>query len=89
MKVGEYTDPIEMDIGVEIVRVDARTKAVNSANFDEAAVRGAILNEKLPDARRKFVKNLKDDAYIKIRKTYQALVLPFLNEVDKKATASK
>lgn len=88
LKVGEISDPIEIDIGMEIVRIDARTKAINSANFDEAAVRGEILNEKRPEARRKLVKDLKDDAYIKIRKSYQALILPYLNEKDKKETAT-
>ena len=88
LKVGEISDPIEIDIGMEIVRIDARTKAINSANFDEAAVRGEILNEKRPEARRKFVKELRDDAYIKIRKSYQALILPYLNEKDKKETAT-
>lgn len=88
LKVGEISDPIEIDIGMEIVRIDARTKAINSANFDEAAVRKEILNEKRPEARRKLVKDLKDDAYIKIRKSYQALILPYLNEKDKKETAT-
>ncbi len=91
LKVGEISDPIEMDIGIEIIKVDARTKAVNSANFNEDLVRRAILTEKLPEARKQFMRDLKDDAYIKIRKSYQALVNPFLKEDDKKntATASK
>ena len=88
LKVGEISDPIEMDIGIEIIKVDARTKAVNSANFNEDLVRRAILTEKLPEARKKFMRGLKDDAYVKIRKSYQALVNPYLKDDDKKETAT-
>lgn len=91
LKVGDVSDPVEIDIGMEIIQIDGRTKAINSSNFDEAMVRRAILNEKLPSARRKYIKNLKDNAYIKIRPSYQGLVLPFLDEPNKRntATASK
>ncbi len=84
VKVGGYTDPIEMDIGMEIIRVDERTEGSDEAHFNEAAVRNAILQEKLPEARKKYVEELKDDAYIKIRESYRAMVLPHLNPEDKK-----
>ncbi|NNE97743.1 MAG: hypothetical protein HKN25_01850 [Pyrinomonadaceae bacterium] len=90
LKVGEVSDPIEMEVGMEIIRIDKRTKGTNESHFDERAVRSAILFEKGPDARKKYMKKLQDDAYIKVRKSYQALVMPFLNpDSENKTTASK
>ena len=91
LKVGEVTDPIEMEIGMEIIRIDKRTKGTNEAFFNERAVRSAILFEKGPDARKKYMEKLKEDAYIKVRQNYRSLVMPFLNPDGEKnaTTASK
>ena len=91
LKVGEVTDPIEMEVGMEIIRIDKRTKGTGEAFFDERAVRSAILFEKGPDARKKYMKELKEDAYIKLRENYRSLVMPFLNPDGEKntTTASK
>ena len=90
VKVGGYTDPIELDIGMEILRLDARTKGSDEAHFDEGIVRNAILQEKLPNARKEYMEKLVDDAYIKIRESYQAIVMPYLKPEDKKtASVSK
>lgn len=79
LQAGQVSDPIELDIGMEIVKVDARTKGSNESFFDENAVRRAILVEKTPEARRKYMRELLDDSYIKISDDYRAVVLPALN----------
>jgi len=84
VKVGGYTDPIEMDIGVEILRVDKRTEGSDDAHFSEPAIRSAMLQEKLPEARKEYMEKLVEDAYIKIRKSYEPMVLPYLKTEDKK-----
>ncbi|MBK9165117.1 MAG: peptidylprolyl isomerase [Acidobacteria bacterium] len=88
-KVGEYTDPIEIDqIGVVILRVDARSAASNESRFDENAVRMAILQEKLPEANKKFYAKLREDAYIKINDQYRPEVAPILYAEERTTTRS-
>lgn len=85
IKVGEYTDPINVDnIGLEIIRLDDRTKASSESFFDENAVRRAIAFERIPDERKKFMNTLRKDAYIKINDTYRPLVSPVLFADDRK-----
>ncbi len=80
MKQGQISDPIKVDeIGLEIIRVDERTAASSESAFNENAVRQAIWQEKIPEARKKFIKELKQDAYIKIRTSYRPIVTPFLD----------
>jgi hypothetical protein len=76
-----------MDIGMEIIRVDERTKGSDEAQFNENLVRSAMLQERLPDARKEYLEKLKDDAYIKVRKSYEAMVMPLLKPEDKKTAA--
>jgi peptidyl-prolyl cis-trans isomerase SurA len=80
VQVGGVTDPIEVEGGIEIIRVDAREAASSETKFDEGAVRSALTYEKLPEARRKYMNDLKKDAYIKISEAYRASVTPFLND---------
>ncbi len=85
LQAGQVSDPIELEIGMEIIKVDERTKGSSEAFFDENAVRSAILSEKAPDARRKYMKDLLDDSYIKINDTYRPVVSPALNAMNAKA----
>jgi peptidyl-prolyl cis-trans isomerase SurA len=79
IKVGGYTDPIESDdVGVDILRIDERTVASNDSKFDENAVRLAIMQEAFPDAQKKYMAKLREDAYVKINDTYRPLVSPIL-----------
>lgn len=79
LKAGEYSDPVEMDqVGVTILRIDERTAASNESYFDEQAVRMAILNEKFPEASKKYMSSLREDSYIKINDSYRPLVAPIL-----------
>jgi parvulin-like peptidyl-prolyl isomerase len=83
LKAGDVADPIELVEGMEILRVDERTAASNESSFDEDIVRQAVFRERVNEARRKFMKNLKTDAYIKIRDSYRPIVTPFLNDEEK------
>ncbi len=85
VKVGGYTDPIDVDnVGLEIIRLDDRTKASSEAFFDERAVRSAIAYERIPEERRKFMITLRKDAYIKINDSYRPIVSPLLFAEDRK-----
>lgn len=87
-KVGGVTDPIEVDGGIEIMRVDEYEAASTDSAFDENAVRSAMTYEKLPDARKKYMTDLRKDAYIKIAESYRALVTPVLYKDDKTTTTA-
>lgn len=90
LKAGDIADPIELDEGIEIIRVDARTAQGTESSFDENKVRGAIMTERVPGEVKKFLKSLRDDAYIKIAERYRPIVTPFLNEeAPEDTTASK
>ncbi|HLA95875.1 MAG TPA: peptidyl-prolyl cis-trans isomerase [Pyrinomonadaceae bacterium] len=92
VKVGGITDPIEAkDLGIIILRVDAREQASSESFFDDGAVRSAILQEKYPEAQKKFFATLRQDAYIKINDTYRPIVAPllFADERKEKVVSSK
>jgi len=85
VKAGGFTDPIVVkDLGVLILRVDAREAASSESHFDEAAVRSAMLQERFPEAQKKFFSTLRQDAYIKISDTYRPLVSPILFAEERK-----
>ena len=88
VKVGGYTDPIAADqVGILILRVDAREKATTESYFDENAVRMAIVAEKAPEEQRKFLASLRSESYIKISESYRPLVSPILFAEDRKEKA--
>ncbi len=88
-KVGDVTEPFVVEGGVEIIKVDAREEASAEAFFDETEVRKAMTYEKIPAERKKFMAELRKDAYIEIRETYRALVLPYLIKEDTTAEVVK
>ncbi len=88
VKVGGITDPIESDqVGIIILRVDARAQASSDSFYDEPAVRSAILAEKYPEAQKKFFAALREDSYIKINDEYRPLVAPILFADERKEKA--
>lgn len=89
VKVGGVTEPIETAEGIEIFRIDDRQKASQESFYDETEVRKAMTYEKLPEERKKFMTNLRQDAYIKISESYRPLVSPILFAEDRKAEAKK
>jgi peptidyl-prolyl cis-trans isomerase SurA len=89
LKVGEYTEPFDVEqLGVAILRMDEVEKASSESVFDENAVRLAIMNEKFPDAQKKFMSKLRDDSYIKISETYRPIVAPILFADERKVKAN-
>jgi hypothetical protein len=78
LKSGGIGEPIRWDIGIEIVRVDNYVPASTASNFDESQVRQYIMREKAPKARVKFIQDMREDSYIKIRENYRGIVSPFL-----------
>lgn len=88
-KAGDVTDPIVMDEGVEILRVDERSAASSESVFDEREVRSAMTYEKLPEERRKYLTTLRQESYIKINDTYRPTVGPLLSIEEKKAEVKK
>lgn len=85
VKAGGYSDPIDVDqVGLVILRVDERTAASSESEFNENAVRMAILAEKAPEAGKKFMSSLRETSYIKISDSYRPLVAPILYEDERK-----
>lgn len=79
VKVGGVTEPIEVkDLGIVILRVDAREQASSESFYDEGAVRSAILQEKFPQASKDFFAKLREDAVIRFNESYRPLVAPIL-----------
>ncbi len=84
-KAGDVTDPIEASqIGVVILKIDAREAASSESQFDENAVRMAMFQERAPAATRDFMASLRQNAYIKIGDAYRPLVSPILFADDRK-----
>lgn len=90
IKAGGVSEPIEIpQEGIDILRVESRTAATSESVFDEDAVRNAMLTEKLPEERKKFMTTLRRDAYIKINEEYRPVVSPILFADDRKAEVKK
>ena len=86
IKVGGVTDPIKLDDGYQIIRVDARTPG-GDPTFTEERVRGAITQDRVEKERETYLQNLRKEAYIKVAKDYEADILPLLKiEVQKTAS---
>ncbi|MEJ7846900.1 MAG: peptidyl-prolyl cis-trans isomerase [Pyrinomonadaceae bacterium] len=87
VKLGGYSDPIEVDqVGINILRVDERSQASSESFYNENAVRLAILTEKEPEARKKFMSTVRGNSYIKINENYRAQVAPILFAEERKST---
>jgi hypothetical protein len=88
-KTGGVTDPITIDEGIEILRIDERMAASSEAVFDETEVRKALTYEKIPDERRKYLTTLRQESYIKINPTYRPAVAPLLFAEERKTDEKK
>ncbi len=87
--VNGIAEPVITAEGVEVFRIDARSKASTDSVYDETEVRKAMTYEKLPDERKKYMTNLRQDAYIKISETYRPMVSPLLFADDRKVESKK
>lgn len=85
VKVGGVSDPFEADeLGMVILKVDAREQASSESFYDEPAVRLAIMQEKAPTAQKEFMASLRENSYIKISDSYRPLVAPILFAEERK-----
>jgi len=75
LNTGQVTEPIRLQDGFQIIRVDDR-KTPTIRAFAEPEVQQAISRaatmERADEARKKYMKKLRDDAFIEITKGYQA-----------------
>lgn len=73
LKAGEVTEPLRLQDGFQIIRLDDR-KAANLRAFEDADVQNAIgraaTMERADDARKKYLKKLRADAFIKVADGY-------------------
>jgi hypothetical protein len=89
VKVGDITAPFEIDqMGMVILRVDARDAASDQSVFDENAVRLAITSERAPLEQKKFMSKLREESYIKISDSYRPVVSPILFADERKEKTS-
>jgi parvulin-like peptidyl-prolyl isomerase len=78
LKVGAVSEPLRLNDGYQILRVDERTAAGTTPTFNENQVREAITIERSEKQREEYLAHLRDDAYIKISDTYRDAVAPIL-----------
>ena len=90
IKTGSTSDPIEVDqVGINILRVDERSQASSESKFNEGQVRLALMQERAPEAMKKFMTSLREDSYIKLSDSYRPLVAPILFAEERSATKPK
>jgi foldase protein PrsA len=78
VKVGGVTEPLPVNDGYQILRVDARTPAGATPTFNDNRVREAMLMERQPKERETYLQNLRNEAFIKVTEAYRASVEPLL-----------
>ena len=73
LKAGEVTEPIRLQDGFQIIRVDDR-KESTVRSFDDPEVQRAISSaatmERAEEARKKYIKKLREEAVVEISKGY-------------------
>src|ERR1041385_4833767 len=78
VKVGGVTDPIKVQDGYQIIRIDERTPGSNTPVFNDNRVREAMLTDRQPQERETYLQNLRNDAFIKVTPPYRAGLDPLL-----------
>lgn len=78
VKAGGVADPIKLQDGYQIIRVDQRIPAGTTPTFNENRVREALLVERQPKERDTYLQNLRNEAFIKVTEAYRAGVDPLL-----------
>jgi parvulin-like peptidyl-prolyl isomerase len=85
--VGGVSDPLRINDGYQILRVDERTAGGTTATFNENQVREAITIERSPKERQAYLENLLKESFVKVADNYKATVEPHLKLTP--ATAAK
>lgn len=88
LKAGQLTDPVKLENGYIILRVDERT-AAGDAVFDDRKVREAITVERMPKEREAYVSTLMRDAYVEIAPSYRESVAALLKIAPPKGGPAK
>ena len=74
LKAGDVTEPIRVQDGFQIIRVDARKDATvrpyDDKEVQEMVARAATM-ERAEEARKKYLKKLREEAFVEIAKGYQ------------------
>jgi parvulin-like peptidyl-prolyl isomerase len=78
VKVGGVTDPIKVQDGYQIIRIDERTPGSNTPVFNDNRVREAMLTDRQPQERETYLQTLRNDAFIKVTPPYRAGLDPLL-----------
>lgn len=78
VKAGGVTEPIRVNDGYQIIRVDARTPGGDAPTFNDSRVRQAMLAERQPKERENYLQTLRNEAFIKVTENYRAGVAPLL-----------
>ena len=82
LKAGGVSDPVKTDEGYMILRVNERDDS-----FKENFVRGALTQERAEKEREKYLRTLRNEAFIKPAEAFQNTIQPIL-EKDKQETAA-
>jgi peptidyl-prolyl cis-trans isomerase SurA len=77
LKVGGVSDPVKLEGGYIILRLEDRTPGGEPA-FDEKKVREAISNERIDKEQKTYLANLRRDAYVEVSPAYREQVMPLL-----------
>lgn len=83
VKAGGVTEPIKIDEGYMVLRVNERDDA-----FKENQVRALLTQERAEKERTAYLRKLRREAYIKPADSYKALVQPMLEKDEQETTAS-
>jgi parvulin-like peptidyl-prolyl isomerase len=78
VKTGGVTDPIQLQDGYQIIRVDERKAAGNTPVFNDNRVRETMLMERQAKERETYLQTLRNEAFIKVTDAYRAGVDPLL-----------
>ncbi|MFN2405767.1 MAG: peptidyl-prolyl cis-trans isomerase [Pyrinomonadaceae bacterium] len=78
VQAGGVTEPIRTPDGFQILRVDARTPAGATPQFNDNRVREAMLMETQAKERDTYMQTLRNEAFIKVTEAYRASVEPLL-----------
>jgi peptidyl-prolyl cis-trans isomerase SurA len=77
LQKGGISDPVKVQNGYSILRVDERTPAGEPV-FDANKVREAMTYERMPKERETYLTKLRQEAYIEVSATYRDALLPLL-----------
>jgi parvulin-like peptidyl-prolyl isomerase len=87
--VGGITDPIRVNEGFQILRVDERTPAGTTSTFNEGQVREAMMLERQQAEREKYLQNLRNEAFIAVTDNFRDSVMPLLKLASPATAKSK